>query len=231
MTRDDFLVRAESLVLSPFRDAAPFDFSLRRGEHWLLRGPSHAGKTPFLKTLVGLLSPAAGRVVLFGQDVQQLAPAALLGLRRRLGVVFALDGLLPAWTGFENLALPLVYHDRASGDEVARRVAAAAARYGVPAAWLDDPVGALAAEKRGALALIRALLVEPELLVVDGVALDALAAFSGLRADVLLGDAVDGRCTLLLSLPADEAGRLPGALAALPFRAAEMRDGRLECAD
>lgn len=225
----DAIVAATGLVLSPFREAASFDFVVRRGEHWLLRGPTRSGKTPLLKTLAGLTSPAAGRVELLGHDVQALAPSALLALRQRIGFVFSLDGLLPAWSGFENLALPLKYHDRAGNAEIVRRVESFAARYGVPDDWLNNPVGGLSAEKRSALALLRALLAEPELLLVDGVALDALVAFSGVRGEALIADAIAGQTTVILALPADGAGRLPAVLGNAPFRTAEMRDGRLEC--
>jgi predicted ABC-type transport system involved in lysophospholipase L1 biosynthesis ATPase subunit len=228
---DTCIVRAEGLVLSPFPDSMPFDFAVRRGEHWLLRGPTRSGKTPLLKTLCGLVSPAAGRVTLLGHDLEQLSPAELLRLRQRIGFVFALDGLLPAWSGFENLALPLKYHGRAGNGDIVDRVEAFAARYGVPEDWLNNPVGALSAEKRSALALIRALLIEPELLFVDGVALDALVAFSGIRGGELMTDAIAGRCTVVVSLPAGGAGRLPEVLGDATFRSAEMRDGRLECAD
>jgi ABC-type ATPase involved in cell division len=225
------VVRATGLVLGPYPDAAAFDFEVRRGEHWLLRGASGSGKTPLLKTLVGLISPAAGEVVLFGEDLGHLRPAALLKLRQRIGFVFAIDGLLPAWSGFENLALPLKYHDRASTDEIVRRVEAFAARYGVPDDWLNNPVGNLGPEKRLALALIRALIVEPELLLVDGIALDALIAFSGIRGAELIADAVAGHCTVVFSLPPDGSERLPAVLGNAAFRMAEMRGGRLECPD
>lgn len=226
---DGFIVQATGLVLSPFPDAEAFDFSVRPGEHWLLRGPSHSGKTPLLKTLCGLMSPAAGEVRLLGHDLGRMKPSALLALRQRIGFVFSLDGLLPAWSGFENLALPLKYHERATTAEIVARVEAFASRYGVPDDWLNNPVGTLGAEKRMALALIRALLVEPELLLLDGLALDALIAFSGIRGSELIADAVAGRCTVLLSLPADGADSLPEVLGKASFRTAEMRDGRLEC--
>ena len=227
--QDDFIVQATGLVLSPFPDAVAFDFSVRPGEHWLLRGSSHSGKTPLLKTLCGLMSPAEGRVLLFGHDLGQLKPSAMLALRQRIGFVFSLDGLLPAWSGFENLALPLMYHQRATKAEIVARVDAFATRYGVPDNWLNDPVGTLGAEKRMALALIRALLVEPDLLFLDGLALDALIAFSGIRGVELIADAVAGRCSVVLSLPADGSDSLPEVLGKVSFRTAEMSEGRLEC--
>lgn len=223
------IVEAFDLTLSPFLDAAPFDFAVERGEHWLLRGPSRAGKTPLIKTLCGMISPGHGRVVLLGEDLHDIAPSALLRLRRRIGLVLPLDGLMPAWSGFENLALPLKYHDRMSNDAINERIDSFTRRYQVPADWMDNAVGALSAEKRIALSLIRALIVEPELLLIDAVPLDAVQTFSGIDGTRLIRDAIDGDCTVILSLPEEAGERLPAIVDGGGFRTAEMRGGRIEC--
>lgn len=223
------IVEAFDLTLSPFPDAAPFDFAVERGEHWLLRGPSRAGKTPLIKTLCGMISPGRGRVELLGEDLHDIAPSALLQLRQRIGLVQPLDGLMPAWSGFENLALPLKYHDRMSNDAINQRIDSFTQRYKVPADWIDNPVGALSAEKRIALSLIRALIVEPELLLIDAVPLDAVQSFSGIDGTRLIRDAIDGNCTVILSLPEEAGERLPAIVDGGGFRTAEMRAGRLEC--
>lgn len=223
------IVEALDLTLSPFPDAAPFDFAVERGEHWLFRGPSRAGKTPLLKTLCGMISPGSGRVVLLGEDLHDIAPAALLTLRRRIGLVLPQDGLMPAWSGFENLALPLKYHDRMANDEINHTVDTFTRRYQVPADWMDNPVGGLSSEKRLALSLIRALIVQPELLLIDAVPLDAVQTFSGIDGTRLIRDAIESDCTVVLSLPAEAGDRLPALLDHGGFRTAEMHGGRLEC--
>lgn len=224
------IVDAVGITLSPFREAAPFDFSVARGEHWLLRGPSRAGKTPLIKTLCGMISPASGHVILFGEDLHDIAPSALLRLRRRLGLVLPQDGLMPAWSGYENLALPLKYHDRMSNAEINRRIDDFTTRYDVPGEWMDNPAGLLSVEKRVALSLIRALIVEPELLLIDAVPLDAVQSFSGIDGSRLIRDAIAGDCTVIFSLPAEAGDRLPAALDRDGFRTAELVDGRIECA-
>ena len=223
------VVEAHALVLSPFREAAPFDFPVARGEHWLLRGPSRAGKTPLIKTLCGMISPGSGNVVLFGEDLHDIAPSALLDLRKKIGLVLPLDGLMPAWSGFENLALPLKYHDRMPNEAINERIESFTQRYGVPAEWMDNPVGQLSAEKRLALSLIRALIVAPELLLIDAVPLDAVEAFSGIDGTQLIRDAIAGDCTVIMSLPEEAGDRLPALIDGGGFRTAEMRGGRIEC--
>jgi ABC-type multidrug transport system ATPase subunit len=223
------IVEARAITLSPFREAVPFDFTVAPGEHWLLRGPHRSGKTPLIKTLCGMISPGGGSLRLFGEDLNDIEPSALLRLRRRLGLVMPLDGLLPAWTGYENLALPLKYHDRMDNDAINRRIEDFVDRYDVPAEWMDNPAGMLSVEKRLALSLIRALIVAPELLLIDAVPLDAVESFSGIDGTRLIRDAIAGDCTVVFSLP-DEAGdRLPALVDRAVFRTAELLGGRIEC--
>jgi ABC-type lipoprotein export system ATPase subunit len=228
--RKEVLIDARSIVLSPFAEAAPFDFSLRRGEHWLLLGGSRSGKTPLLKTLLGLLSPHAGSVNLFGRDLQAERPSELLKLRRRVGVVFAADGLLPAWSGLENLALPLRYHDALPPKLILERIEEYAARYAIPDLWLEQPVASLSREKRAALSLVRALIVQPELLIIDGIPFDAIEAFSGIKSTRLLDDAIAGDCSVIVSLPQQVGEGLPGFLHKSGFETALMQEGRLQFA-
>lgn len=224
----EVLVAAHGIVLSSFQEAAPFDFCMRRGEHWLLQGASRSGKTPFLKTLLGLISPSVGSVRLFGVDPQDIVPSALLKLRRRVGVVFAADGLMSAWSGRENLALPLRYHDVLPLAEIEVRIEEYARRYAIPSDWLDRPVADLSREKRAALSLVRTLLVKPELLVIDGVPLDAIELFSGIKSSRLLEDALAGDCSMIISLPEEAADRRPGFLQHRAVKTAIMREGRLQ---
>lgn len=87
-----------------------------------------------------ILLPHAGRVLLFGQDTERTDPAVLLALRRKLGVVLKQDGLLPAWTGLENLELPLRYHRLLDEADIQQRIRTLCERYELPARWLDQPV-------------------------------------------------------------------------------------------
>lgn len=229
VARTEILLAARGLVLAPFPDAPAFDFRVRRGEHWLLLGASRSGKTPLLKTLLGLTSPRAGAIELLGCDLHAASPSQLLKLRRRIGTVFAADGLLPAWSGLENLALPLRYHDLLPPAEIMQRIEAYAARYAIPEHWLEGPVANLSREKRAALSLVRALIVEPELLIIDGIPFDAIEAFSGIKSTRLLEDAIAGQCSVIVSLPDEVGERLPGFLRQTAFKTALMQEGQLQC--
>ncbi len=93
-----------------------------RGEILVVLGPTGAGKTTLLRTVAGLESPEAGRILLDGVDVTPAPPAA-----RDMALVFQNFSLYPRWTVRENLEFPL----RAPGRhlllyEIERRVAWAA---------------------------------------------------------------------------------------------------------
>jgi iron complex transport system ATP-binding protein len=81
------LLTVEGLVLGiPGREPGmALNCALRPGECWGLLGPNGAGKTTLLHTLAGLRAPAAGRVLVDGQDLHELPRRRIA---RRLGLVF-----------------------------------------------------------------------------------------------------------------------------------------------
>lgn len=70
-------------------------------------GRSGAGKSTLLRTVNRLESPTSGRVLVDGVDVSTLDTAALVALRRRIGMIFQHFNLLSAKTVYDNVALPL----------------------------------------------------------------------------------------------------------------------------
>ena len=76
--------------------------SIEQGEMFTLLGPSGCGKTTLLRCFNRMVAPSAGEVLVGGTDVTRYdAPA----LRRRVGYVPQLGGLLPHWTVLRNAAL------------------------------------------------------------------------------------------------------------------------------
>lgn len=77
-----------------------------QGEHWLLLGPSGSGKTTLLHALAGILRPAAGGMVVAGQDLAALSQSALDHFRgRNLGIVLQRLHLMPGLSVLENVVL------------------------------------------------------------------------------------------------------------------------------
>jgi len=84
------------------------------GQNTVIIGASGAGKSVTLKLIVGLIEPDRGRVLVDGEDVQELDREQLAALRGRIGYVFQFAALLDSMTVAENIALGLVRrgHDR-----------------------------------------------------------------------------------------------------------------------
>ncbi|MCC7166190.1 MAG: ABC transporter ATP-binding protein [Rhodospirillales bacterium] len=138
---------------------AGIDFEVARGSTVALLGGNGAGKTTTLAILLGLLVPSAGRVEVLGSDM----------LRHRYRVLPRLNFSSPyvdlphRLTVRENLT---VYAHLFGLADVAARVAALAKDFAVDHA-LDRPTGRLSSGQRTRVALAKALLNEPELLLLD----------------------------------------------------------------
>ncbi len=155
-------------ILMPHqRGPVPIDAWVGAGEVLLIGGASGAGKTTLLKILLGLINPRGGRVRLFGHELERLSQRALLRLRQRVGVAFEHDGLLPNWDVAENLALPL-HHQRGLSARAARqRILEFARRCEFELVLLVRRVADLTGQQRRRVAIMRALIAEPELVVID----------------------------------------------------------------
>jgi len=144
-------------------------FEMQPGEAWGIVGESGAGKTTLLNAVLGLLEPQEGAVRLKGEPWSGQPERHRRSRRHLVQAVFQdpLASLPPHMTGWEILQEPLDIHHR--GTVIQRKDAAAhtAARVKFPEASLDQrPVrwsGGLAQR----LCLARALMLQPELLVLD----------------------------------------------------------------
>lgn len=138
-----------------------FDFRVGRGEVVALMGPNGSGKSTTLNVLMGLLVPSEGEVRL---DGVALAPGSR-AFRRAMGVVFQAPSLDARLTARENLALSARLHGLggAAGRARVEQLLASAAL----ADRADEPVSQYSGGMKRRLELVRALLSEPSLLVMD----------------------------------------------------------------
>src|SRR5215510_2186203 len=142
------------------------DLDVRYGEMTLLVGPSGCGKTTLLSVIAGLLNSTAGEVTVLGARIEQLpGRQQILFRRKNLGFVFQQYNLLPALTGAENAAVPLL----AAG--MPKRKAVQKAKDLLATLGMGERVNALPRELSGGqqqrVALARALIHGPRLLVCD----------------------------------------------------------------
>jgi ABC-type transporter Mla maintaining outer membrane lipid asymmetry ATPase subunit MlaF len=210
-------VSASEGVLEHVED---FSLTVRKGEAVALVGSNRSGKGLALKLCAGLGEPSSGAVRVLGVDPVSAPAEAVLQLRRRVGVVFAKPALVSNMSVYDNVALPLRYHETLAETVIHGRVMACLAECGVDLFHDHLPGGLVMGDARLA-ALARALVVEPDILIVDDVLLgldaDDLIRFRGLLGKYRREKGV----TIVVSINA------PTSLFALMDRLALMRDGRL----
>ena len=140
-------------------------FEIRHGELVVLSGHSGAGKSTLLKLIPVIERPTAGRVLINGQDVSHLPPAAIPYLRRNLGLVLQENRLLFDRSVFDNVMLPLVITGHPPRD-AAKRVTAALERVGLDGRGEEMPAGLSGGEQQR-VAIARAIVNRPSILIAD----------------------------------------------------------------
>ena len=145
-----------------------FDLSVKRGEILFIIGTSGVGKSVAIKHLVGLLRPDSGRgrILLSGERVDQLGEQALYAVRRRCAMVFQNSTLLDSMSVVENVALPLLKHERLSPTD-ARRAALDFLDQVHMAPFADQLPAMLSDGMRKRVAIARALTQRPACVLFD----------------------------------------------------------------
>jgi phospholipid/cholesterol/gamma-HCH transport system ATP-binding protein len=140
--------------------------ALYRREITCIVGRSGCGKSTLMRVLLGLLSPHAGEVRLFDEELSGLTEEQFLELRRRIGVLFQNGGLLRSITVEENVAMPLVHHFRLPEPVVSEMVRMTLGLVNLTGSehLLPDSLSGGMMKRVG---LARALILEPELLFLD----------------------------------------------------------------
>ena len=158
------------------RALAGLDLEVRSGEFLSLLGPSGCGKSTALRIIAGLSEPSQG-------DVEWPKASGQEG-RSRLGFVFQEPTLMPWASVFDNVKLPLDLHHTSPAD-MAARVGAALDHVGL-SAFRDAYPRELSGGMRMRVSIARALVTEPELLLMDEpfAALDEITRFK-LNDDLL----------------------------------------------
>ncbi len=141
---------------------------VQKGRSVAIVGPSGSGKSTLLNIIGALDRPTAGRVLFDGKDLGKLHEDELARIRNReIGFVFQLHHLLPQCTVLENVLVPtLVDKNLVSKKEVQERAIALLHRLGLKD-WLLHRPGELSAGQRQRVAVVRALINRPGLLLAD----------------------------------------------------------------
>ena len=149
-----------------------------RGESVAITGPSGSGKSTILNLIGALDRPDAGQILLEARDLTKLNERALATVRNTaLGFVFQSHHLLPHCSVRENVLVPLLARAGTPGPEAEQRAAKLLERVGL-GHRLDHLPSRLSGGERQRVALVRALVHRPALLLADEPtgALDHVAA-------------------------------------------------------
>jgi phospholipid/cholesterol/gamma-HCH transport system ATP-binding protein len=148
----------------------------RRGRITGIMGPSGTGKTTLLRLITAQTLPDKGQVLVWGRDVATLRSAEVYAMRQRMGMLFQNGALLTDFDVFENVAFPLREHTDLTEPLIRELVLTK-----LHAVGLRGAAELMPAELSGGMArrvaLARAIVMDPELLIYDEpfVGLDPIA--------------------------------------------------------
>ena len=140
--------------------------TLPAGEVSVMLGPSGTGKSVFLKSLIGLLKPERGRVLIEGVDTVSCSERQLYETRKLFGVLFQDGALFGSMSLYDNVAFPLREHTRKSESEIRRIVQEKMEMVGLSGAERRLP-GEISGGMRKRAGLARALVLDPQIILCD----------------------------------------------------------------
>src|SRR6266576_4881668 len=141
----------------------PTDLSIERGKTTVLIGPSGCGKSTLLRVIIRLIAPDSGTIDF---DGSQITPASIEMLRRRIGYVIQEGGLFPHLTARANILL-MARHLGKSDEEVRKRLLELCELTRFSEKLLPRYPLELSGGQRQRVSLMRALMLSPELLLLD----------------------------------------------------------------
>ncbi|MBP2364807.1 ABC transporter ATP-binding protein [Pseudonocardia parietis] len=140
--------------------------TLPPGEVSVLLGPSGTGKSVFLKTLIGLLKPEQGSIVINGTDLVRCSETELYEIRKLFGVLFQDGALFGSMNLYDNIAFPLREHTKKSETRIRDIVADKMDMVGLTGDEGKLP-GEISGGMRKRAGLARALVLDPEIVLFD----------------------------------------------------------------
>ena len=161
-------IQVEGLTKSFGRQVIWQDVSLTlpAGEISVMLGPSGTGKSVLLKTLVGLLKPDRGSIMIDGRDLTKLKEHDLYEVRKLFGVLFQDGALFGSMSLYDNIAFPLREHTKKSEKEVKDIVLEKMDMVGLIGSESKLP-GEISGGMRKRAGLARALVLDPEIILFD----------------------------------------------------------------
>jgi phospholipid/cholesterol/gamma-HCH transport system ATP-binding protein len=136
------------------------------GEICVMLGPSGTGKSVLLKTIIGLLKPDNGSVIINGTDICSCSEKDLYEIRKLFGVLFQDGAMFGSMNLYDNIAFPLREHTRKSESEIRNIVMEKLDLTGLIGTE-DKLPGEISGGMRKRAGLARALVLDPEIVLFD----------------------------------------------------------------
>ena len=137
------------------------DLQVKRGEIVSIIGPNGAGKSTLLKTIFGLLNPREGRIILNNDDITGLRPDVIV--RKGISYVPQVDNVFPSMTIQENLEMGAFIR----ADDFSHRLSEVYGLFPILEERKKQKVGQLSGGQRQMVAMGRALMLDPQILLLD----------------------------------------------------------------
>jgi len=160
------VVRDLTMAYGDFVVMRDLNFTIRRGDIFIIMGGSGCGKSTLMRHMIGLKRPAAGQVLIGGDSLWETEGEERAGLLRRLGVMYQSGALWSALTLLENVALPLQQFT-ALGPAAIREIAAYKLALVGLAGFEDYYPSEISGGMQKRAGVARAMALDPEALFFD----------------------------------------------------------------
>jgi phospholipid/cholesterol/gamma-HCH transport system ATP-binding protein len=198
---------------SPVLDNVSFEVA--RGEAFCVLGRSGTGKTVLLKLMIGMLKPDGGKIFIDQEEITALDKPSLLRVRKTIGFLFQHAALFDSISVADNVAFSLRRDRGKTEEEIRLRVHRMLAEVGLER-YADKMPSNLSAGLRKRVALARALVLHPAILLIDDPSC-GVDCFTAREVDRMLVDLKQERKTTLIIVSDGMAGlrRIPDRFAVL----------------
>lgn len=168
MTEKDVHIGVQDLEMAygSFVIQRDLNFTIRRGDIFIIMGSSGCGKSTLLRHLIGLKKPARGKVLYSNVSFWDAEPAQRERIMRTFGVLYQSGALFSSMTLAENVALPLEEYSDLNLKQIQEIVSLKLALVGLPG-FEDFYPSEISGGMRKRAGLARAMALDPEILFFD----------------------------------------------------------------
>lgn len=142
------------------------DFTVRRGEVFVILGGSGSGKSTLLKHMIGLYRPLSGRILIDGADMTRAEGVEREDILRQIGVMYQMGALFGSMSLLENVRLPLEVHTQLPLQAM-NRIARARLQLVGLAEYSEFMPAEISGGMQKRAAIARAMVLDPQVLFLD----------------------------------------------------------------